>query len=603
MKVIIILLEQILINASRNFESVVIREFPLFYAPVKIIKDKTNNISSRRILGNIFLSYPYNIEDILNDIEENHLRNSGIEKIVYLEDYSKYVLFSELFKFMKAPYSIGINSDEEKIILAIKEGVEKNVSDTNLVFKLTKSLFKIITNMIANNEFYFYNEKSNVLSVKDVFYTGILWDYYNNGKSLPYSPTGVKSFVYFLNRELYSEGKVNIESIFSNGELDNLNNELEEFYSYVFNLKTKKKVVEKFKKRYDGKERYSVISRIASFFTRDEYLDRENNVDFGFGEAFESCSDEDFFDRMLQYFSDSEKGNFVMQLVSSNGVGGEFDKFAVKKILEEVSPEIVLKGYSSFGVKRTVGKTHYWKLVRSNKVPLRELGQYNVSRLLELNSSTGLPWFYKISDFVFGINEYELKEKDVYGLTEKVEGVYVPDRVEFYIDSSSSMDRNMNDGVHKYYAAVQSFYSLLKALREASDFLDKNPLLRIHNFSSNILSSEEVYLKDYFEGKGNLLEMLFYFQSGTTKLNFSPLEEDNVAYFIITDGEVVSPYSEFESIKKSVSEYNSDVFLFEIEDRYELGRLFENEKSRKLQLKTIYSLNDLKEGMELLFYR
>lgn len=147
-------------------------------------------------------------------------------------------------------------------------------------------------------------------------------------------------------------------------------------------------------------------------------------------------------------------------------------------------------------------------------------------------------------------------------------------------------------------------------MKEASDYLGKPTKLRITNFSGDNKVSKEIYINDFWKGDLDVLRTLFYFdrENEGTVLDIDTKDrQTDIAYFIGTDGELNHSSHvtrEAAKIKKLASKKSNNVFYFEIDGTFGLGK--EVKKIKDAYYKRVSSkgyLDLLKEGINVFMHR
>ncbi len=250
-------------------------------------------------------------------------------------------------------------------------------------------------------------------------------------------------------------------------------------------------------------------------------------------------------------------------------------------------PEVRIVGSSKVGESIVVGKRKSFRLAKSRVITEDEVARLNLKEIARFQGRTRLPVLIPLENGLYRLNEYTLRERDVKDVVYVDSMIDVPDVVELYLDSSGSMyksgnNEGFNDG-SSWDMLSCVLYGYIDALRQASAQLNKQCMIRIHNFADRQVDSRLVPVEEFWRGAGDALKALFQPENGynVEDVCIEPVSDSKKrAYVIVTDGNlVISGRTARESRKmKELGKHpNNNVILFEIGGTYDLGRAVQHD--------------------------
>ena len=236
-----------------------------------------------------------------------------------------------------------------------------------------------------------------------------------------------------------------------------------------------------------------------------------------------------------------------------------------------------------------------------------QLGKLNLGQMTRFQRKTRLPMLVSLDNGLYRVNEYELKESTLKGIAYSDALIDTPDVVEFYLDSSGSMNwgtSGFNDG-SRWDMLCNVLYGFADALHQGSKISKKTCYMRIHNFAEEQVDSKLEPVEKFLEGDLDMITKLFKPDNkyGYENLDIMP-KNDNLkrAYVVVTDGDLgIEGRAERESAKmKMLARHpTNSAILFEIGGTYGLGNAVKNDAN--IHYSPVYDKNKmLSDGLSVL---
>ncbi len=597
-------MDLLLSEAETDWRNEIRRDFPLYF-DMEVVR--------RRFLKDRDWSFSTDLKKIYAEIFNDKSLQKKFQEIVAKywdgdpEELAKetlhYLLYHELYHPWEAPFSVtGDKNDNKEIHQSIRRGIIKAEPELSALEQISKvkASQNGIKDFILDNRFFLDNKEKKYVR-DDVI---PIWDLLELDGQSP------KTNLYTITRFLYGVmyGPKSIYEFFEEKSGEDgfrlaeksltalikkpiqlptskvLNNEGENVL--IESVEDEDKRIHQYVKDvrgvFSGSDRYSGIERFMEVL--GPYVEENMNLGGRFveGESGAGDSSQSILEDLLDDMDEEDQADFVQDLSGENS--DEFsqdmnglDLFAYNEFYKRNHPKVAISGGNRVGESVVVGKQKYWSLKNSSVLRENQLSSGDMSKLTKLVSRTKLPWLVDFGDGLFGVNEYEIRSKDLKDVVYVDQNLDVPDMVEFYLDSSGSMftgeDKNgFNDG-SRLDMLNNVVYGFVDALVQGGKQLGKSTKMRIHNFAYTQVDSDIISVDDFWKGDLGALNTLFNPNNGGSS-NLSLKNYRNAgktAYVICTDGEIQGNSSQAKEMKKIARYSNNDVLFFEIGGTYSLG--------------------------------
>ena len=562
-----------------------------------------------------------------------------------------YLLYHELYHPIEAPFSIaGDDNDNKKIHQAIRRGLlqaQPKLSPLEQVLKVHASQ-NGVKDFILDNRFALDNQERKYVR-EDIIPT---WDVLelqsSPSKTNFYTVTrllygllyGPESTHEFFEEKAGKDGIKVAEQSLSEllGKSVKFSKKKKSLVERVKSLLTKsqpaddlKPYVPQIREVFSGEDRYKGIERFMKVLA--PYVEKGMPQGRSDMQGAADVSPQSIVQDLLDDMTPEEQLQFAQELgqlnesalqqaanqikpknqpsalTNSNAVEEmkHLDLLATHGFYKRNHPTVKIIGGKKIGESVIVGKREHWDLERSTVLNQNQLGKLNLRRIDVMQQRTRLPWLIDLGNGTYRLNEYDLRQRDIKDIVYREANLDVPDIIEFYLDSSGSMDTEgfqVNDG-GKWDMLSYVLYGCVDGLYQAAKQVKKHSNIRIHNVGNTQVSSKLIPLEQFWEGDVPALKVLFKPENGYNKEDFNITPHNDSkrrTYILVTDGElVISGRTERESKKmKELARYgNNTVALFEIGGTYSLGNAVKSDPNIRY-----YQVHDkekmLKAGLEVL---
>ncbi|MBI5065997.1 hypothetical protein HZA97_07200 [Candidatus Woesearchaeota archaeon] len=545
-------------------------------------------------------------------------------------DTLHYLLYHELYHPVEAPSS---KEDNKKIHQSIRRGIlraEPHLKPKEQVMKVLASQ-NAVKDFILDNRFYLDNKESGW--VRDDIIP--IWDLLELEKSPEktnfytitrflygafYGPESVQGFFSQKTKSKGVELAVKAVNVLLNRKDSSKEGSLIDKVKKYFGSKSGKvfenvsEIVSDVRNVFSSEDRYAGIERFMSVlgpYVEQGMPNGRNDVQ---GEGSGSDMDSVLQD-LLDDMTSEEQQEFLQDLANVDEEGKRkdnssegLDLFATHEFYKKNCPEVRIKSGGKVGEQVVVGKKERFVLKSSKVINQTELSKLNFAGISRFQQRTKLPVLIPLGDGVYRLNEYKIKSQELRNIVYVEQSVDVPDVVEFYLDSSGSMNRGntgFNDG-SSWDMLSNVLYGYLGALSQASKLLRKSCKVIFHNVADQQISSDEIDVNAFLENPAtDILKVIFEPDNGYSKEDLDiKIRNDGKkrAHVVVTDGNLcIGGRTERESKKmiQLAKQPNTDVLLFEIGGTYSLGNAIKN--NREVHYFPVHDKNKmLSDGLEVL---
>ncbi len=620
-------------EAEQKWRREVARALPL-WSTIPVIKEAKKEEGRRwkfstdlqRIYAQIFQD-----EELQRKFEEvvSQFWDGNSEDIA--RDTLHYLLYHELYHPLEAPSS---KEDNTKIHQAIRRGLlkaEPKLSPLEQVLKVSASQ-NAVKDFILDNRFAVDNNTSHyvrddIIPVWDLlelektpaktnFYTVTRYLY-----GLLYGPE--KAGAYFsekTGRKGVALAYEALDAVIKKEKPDTLVGKVSAFlFGKKLSAEEKQEKVQGIRAVFAGSERYDGIERfiavLGTYVEKGIPQGRSDIIGEGSG-----ASSQDILQDLLADMTPEEQNAFLNSVIQESGTSGSaqtpdvssLNLYAMHEFYKKNHPEVRVISGNKKGETVVVGTKEQFVLKNTTVVTEDRLSRLSLPAIARFQQRTGLPVLIPLENGLYRLNEYDLKRTEVRDLVYVDDKVSVPEKVEFYFDSSGSMYKcssrailGFNDG-SRFDMLSSVAYGYIDGLYQAATQQGKDCFIQIHNVGDRQVSSLEISVKDFWERcPEEVLQVFFKPENGYDEedLNIqSKNDGKRRVYVIVTDGKLVIPgrtERESRKMRELAKQPNTDVILFEIGGRYSLGAALAND--RYAHCFSVYDKNKmLQQGIEVL---
>ena len=589
-------------EAEKSWRSKVQRDFPL-YQKMPVLRSDGKNSDNRD------WTFKTNLKKIDALIYEDEKLQENFASIIpefwdgepedLARDTLEYLLFHELYHPVEAPFSVlGDDNDNKKIHQAIRRGLlnAEPLLGPKDQLERVKASQNGIKDFILDNRLAVDNKECEYIR-EDIITAGDVLEVYDSPSNadffritrVMYSALyGPKSTYSFFEEKATDKGADIAELALSallksDVTLPRINNGSgeEDFMTHEDMFEH----VTEIRKIFSGEDRYDGIERLMSVL--GPYVKKDMSERNDLSENPEGMPQnilQDLFDDMTE----EEQADFSEGLLESEPSESmpDIDIYARHEFYKRNHPKVKIQGGNKDAESISIGKKQYWKLAKSEVITEDQLGKLNIGQMARFQRKTRLPMLVSLDNGLYRVNEYELKESTLKGMTYSDALIDTPDVVEFYLDSSGSMyygnPVGFNDG-SRWDMLCNVLYGFADALHQGSKISKKTCYMRIHNFAEEQVDSRLEPVEKFLEGDLDMITKLFKPDNkyGYENLNIMP-ENDSLkrAYVVATDGELgIEGLTARESTKmRALARHpNNSAILFEIGGTYGLGNAVKND--------------------------
>ncbi len=525
-------------------------------------------------------------------------------------DTLHYLLYHELYHPLEAPSS---KEDNTKIHQAIRRGLlkaEPRLSPLEQVLKVSASQ-NAVKDFILDNRFAVDNTaahyvRDDIIPVWDLleleetpaktnFYTVTRYLY-----GLLYGPE--KAGAYFSEKTGKKGVALAYEALDALVKKEKPDPLVEKVSAFLFGKKISSeekqqkreeiRAVFACNERYDGIERFMAV--LGKYVEKGMPSGRSDIAGEGSG-----ASSQDILQDLLADMTPEEQNAFLNSVIQESGASGSaqtpdvssLNLYAMHEFYKKNHPDVRVISGNKKGETVVVGTKEKFVLKNTMTITEDRLSRLSLPAIARFQQRTGLPVLVPLEKGLYRLNEYDIKRTEVRDIVYVDDRVSVPERVEFYFDSSGSMYDGrsrailgFNDG-SRFDMLSSVAYGYIDGLYQAAMQQGKDCYIQIHNVGNKQVSSLEISVKDFWEHcPEEVLRVFFKPENGyaVEDLNIqSKNDGKRRVYVIVTDGElVINGRTERESrkMRELAKQPNTDVVLFEIGGRYSLGTALANDR-------------------------
>ena len=283
--------------------------------------------------------------------------------------------------------------------------------------------------------------------------------------------------------------------------------------------------------------------------------------------------DGDEFDGLLDELSNTDYDDIRSRVGDPlNNAKKALTLVAADEFYKKNASEIEVHTPRSEAMLREGGLRKKWRHKKTKTLTEMDLELYDLGKILDFQTKTGLPVLTNLENGYYRLNEYELIETRIRGHSTEKTGIDIPDNWVSFTDSSGSMTLmpqyvgSNND----YDTLMRVHYGIEKGMYRVCQEMGKDFNFGVVNFSDfTIYGGMDSFVKIFESRSHDIKKVKLSPQCGNTRLNnsiFSKIEKDlnpgKTVYSLITDGDIHSDLDELYRVIDNLGRKKDTSFLY-----------------------------------------